>query len=286
MSGKVLISADSTCDLPPELCERLNIITNSLPIIRGGEKHLDGVDITPDEVFEYYNQTRQLVKTCASNTEEYAAFFKPLLEEDVSIVHFIISSDMSASYNNCRVLAEETPGLYVIDSRNLSTGIALLVFMAATLRDQGLTAAEIQKEVSAAAAFVDASFTIDTLEYLHKGGRCTALAALGANLLKLKPCIEVKNGQMGVGKKYRGKLPDVLREYVAARLADPEDIDTTRCFITHSGCDPEIVESVKKQVETLISFDEILVTRAGCSISVHCGPNTLGILFIRKTAVK
>ena len=283
MSKKVLISADSTCDLSPELCAKYNVKIKPLPIIRDGESLLDGVNITPEQVFEHYQKTGKLIRTSAANAEEYKTFFDPFLDEGYEIIHFTISSNMSAANNVCNIVAEETPDLYVVDSRNLSTGIGLLVLKAAEFRDNGLSAKEIKEKILPLCDKVDASFTLDTLEYLHKGGRCSAVAALGANLLRLKPCIEVKNGTMGVGKKYRGKLEDVLNEYVIARLHDPEDIDTTRIFITHSVCSADLVERTRKQIESIMHFDEILDTDAGCSISVHCGPNTVGVLFIRKT---
>ncbi|MDR1891536.1 MAG: DegV family protein [Oscillospiraceae bacterium] len=281
----VVISADSTADLTPELLDRLNVRVSHNPIIRGSEQLLDGVDIQPDGVFEYYEQTGRLVKTCAPNAEEYLAFLKPALQNGDEVIHFTISSEMSASYAAARSLTDDIPNLYIVDSRNLSTGIALLVMLAVGLRDKGLSAKAIMEEINAAAKKVDASFIIDTLEYLHKGGRCSGLAALGANLLRLKPCIEVRGGKMTVGKKYRGKLADVHREYIAEHLRNPEDIDTTRIFITHSGCPDELLENAKSEVSKLVKFDEVLVTRAGCSISVHCGRNTLGILFIRKSDI-
>ena len=281
----VVISADSTADLTPELCERLNVRVNPNPIIRGEEQLLDGVDIQPEGVFEYYEKNGKLVKTCAPNAGEYLAFLQSELDSGNEIVHFTISAEMSASNGIARSLCSEFAGLYVVDSRNLSTGIALLVMLAAELRDKGLPAKEIYDEVTAATKKVDASFILDTLEFLHKGGRCSGLAAFGANLLKLKPCIEVRDGKMGVGKKYRGKLADVQLEYIADRLKSPEDIDTSRIFITHSGCSDELVESAKAEVLKHVKFDEVLVTRAGCAISVHCGRNTLGILFVRKTDV-
>ena len=173
--------------------------------------------------------------------------------------------------------------MYVIDSKNLSTGNGLLVIAAAEMARQGMEANEIAETVSALADCVDASFIVDNLEYLAKGGRCSSAAAFGANLLQLKPCICVKGGAMSVGKKYRGKFGKVLLEYVAERLADGEDIELDRVFVTHAGCDAEIVESVVDAVKETLPFKEVFVTRAGCTISSHCGANTLGVLFIRKT---
>ncbi|MBQ2786111.1 MAG: DegV family protein [Oscillospiraceae bacterium] len=199
------------------------------------------------------------------------------------MIHFTISSSMSVTYNNARVAAEDFENVYVVDSKNLSTGNGLLVIAAAEMAQKGMDAKEIADKVSELADCVDASFVVDNLEYLAKGGRCSAVAAFGANLLQLKPCIYVKNGAMGVGKKYRGKFEKVLLGYVADRLGDRSDIDLDRVFVTHAGCDPQVVQSVVTAVKNTLPFKEVLVTRAGCTVSAHCGADTLGMLFIRKT---
>ena len=189
-----------------------------------------------------------------------------------------------ATYNNCRLAAEEVPGVYVVDSCNLSTGSGLLVIEAAERIAAGMPAAQIAEEVQALASHAHASFVIDTLEFLYKGGRCSALQMLGANVLQLKPCIEVKNadGTMNVGKKYRGSLDKALVQYVHDRLDGVENIKEDRVFITHSGISQERIDLVKREVEKTGLFREIFVTRAGCTISSHCGPNTLGVLFMTK----
>ena len=181
--------------------------------------------------------------------------------------------------------ASEFENVYVIDSKNLSTGGGLLVIAAAEMAKSGMAATDIVNEIEKLTACVDASFVIDSLEYLYKGGRCSALSVLGANLLKLKPCIEVKNGSMGVGKKYRGVYGAVLKQYVEERLQNPDDIDTSRVFVTHAGCDAQIVEDIVSQVKETGLFEEVFVTRAGCTISSHCGANTLGVLFVRKSPI-
>jgi len=283
MNKKVLITADSTCDLSPELCEKYTIKINPMPIIKDNEAFKDGVEITPDLMYEHYEKTGRLIRTSAPNIDEYGAFFRPLLDDGYEIVHFTISASMSASNQICNNFADTVEGIYTVDSANLSTGIGLQVLRAVELRDKGLSAKEIYEDAVAVTDKVDTSFVLDTLEFLHRGGRCSGLAAFGANLLKLKPCIEVKNGAMGVGKKYRGSLADVHKEYIDARLADVDDLDPGKIFITHSGISQELIDNAKKCVEEKGIFDEILVTRAGCAVSVHCGPNTLGILFIRKS---
>lgn len=283
MGKSIIISSDSTCDLNKELIERYQIRVLPLGVTLGDDVYRDGVDITPDEIYAYHARTGQLPKTSAINMAENADFFAELTRDGSAVIHFTISSSMSATYNNARVAAEEFEDVYVIDSKNLSTGNGLLVVAAAEMAKQGMEAKEIAEKVTQLTDYVDASFVVDSLEYLAKGGRCSSVAAFGANLLQLKPCITVKNGAMGVGKKYRGKYEKVLLEYVAERLADAEDVDLDRVFVTHAGCAPEVVESVVTAVKQALPFKEVFVTRAGCTISSHCGANTLGVLFIRKT---
>ena len=212
-------------------------------------------------------------------------YFEQLTKYVSAVIHFAISVSMSSTYNNFCVSAEEFEDVYVVVAKNLSTGNGLLVIAAAEMVQQGIEAKEIAQKVSELADHADASFVVDNLEYLAKGGRCSAVAAFGANLLQLKPCIYVQNGAMGVGKKYRGKYEKVLMSYVADRLANAEDICLDRVFVTHAGCDPKIVERVAEAVKNTLPFKEVLVTRAGCTISSHCGANTLGVLFIRKTPI-
>ena len=285
MAEKIIITSDSTCDLSTELKERYGIKIIPLGITLGTEVFRDGIDITPDDIYAHHEKTGELPKTTASNVGECIDFFKPFVDEGYSVIHFTISSAMSSTYNNTCMAAEEFDIVYVIDSKNLSTGGGLLVIAAAEMAKSGMAAEDIVKEINALAPCVDASFVIDSLEYLYKGGRCSALSVLGANLLKLKPCIEVKNGSMGVGKKYRGVYGTVLKQYVEERLQNPEDIDTSRVFVTHAGCDAQIVEDIVNQVKATGLFDEVFITRAGCTVSSHCGANTLGVLFIRKSPI-
>lgn len=284
--AKIIISSDSTCDLSAELKERYGIRIIPLGITLGTEVYRDGIDITPDDIYAHHEKTGELPKTTASNVGECIDYFTDLTKDGDAVIHFTISSTMSSTYSNACLAAEEFENVYVIDSKNLSTGGGLLVIAAAEMANSGMEAPAIVEELEKLAPCVDASFVIDSLEYLHKGGRCSAVAMLGANLLKLKPCIEVKNGSMGVGKKYRGVYGRVLTEYVSERLQNPDDIDTSRVFVTHAGCDPEIVESVLQQVKDTGLFKEVFLTRAGCTVSSHCGANTLGVLFIRKSPIE
>ena len=280
---KVLITRDSTSDLPPELVEKLNIKTIPLVVTLGDKAYQDGVDITPEDIYKYHDEHGVLPKTSAANVDDMINFFEPFVKEGYEIVHFTISSSMSSTYQNSCIAADEFEGVYVIDTQNLSTGEGLLVLKACEWAAEGLSAKEIYDKVNELIPRVDASFVIDSLEYLHKGGRCSALAALGANLLKLKPCIEVQGGSMGVSKKYRGKYGETLKQYVADRLTDYSDIDLSRVFVTHAGCDEEIVNQVVEQVKATAPFSELIISRAGCTVSAHCGRNTLGVLYIRKT---
>ncbi len=286
MNNNILISADSTCDLSQELRERCKVSIIPIGITLGTETLYDGIDITPDEIYAHHDKTGELPKTTAANIGDFLDFFEPLAKANKAVIHISLSSGFSSTYNNACMAAEEFDNVYVVDSLNLSTGIGLLVMAAAEMAESGMEAPAIVEKLNAMAACVDASFVIDDLEYLHKGGRCSALAMMGANLLKLKPCIEVKFGKMGVGKKYRGKYGPVLKEYVAERLADIDNIELDRIFVTHAGVDEEIVNAVAKQVEETASFKEVLVTRAGCTVSSHCGANTLGVLFIRKSPLE
>jgi len=283
--SNIVISSDSTSDLGLELRERYDVKILPLGVTLGDKAFKDGVDITPDAIYEHHAKTGELPKTTAANVDEYINYFKQFTDEGKTVIHFTISAEMSSTYNNGRIAAMEFENVYVIDSRNLSTGEGLLVVAAAEMVKEGLSAEEIVEKIEKLVDCVDASFVIDNLEYLHKGGRCSTVAMLGANLLKLKPCIEVKNGAMGVGKKYRGRYGDVLKEYVSERIGDASDIDLDRVFVTHAGCDEAVVNAVVEQVKAAAPFKEVLLTRAGCTVSSHCGADTLGVLFIRKNPI-
>lgn len=279
---KIKITADSTCDLTPELVEKYHITVTPLSVTCGSESFKDGVDISPEMLYEKIAERGELASTAAVNVQEYIDAFSAALREHDAVIHFTISRSMSTCYQNACIAAEEVGNVWVVDSQSLSTGIAHLVLDACELASGGMSPAEIQTELERRREKLDVSFVVDTLEYLRKGGRCTAVAAFGANLLKLHPCIFVKNGEMGVGKKYRGKMETCLTDYVKDRLSDPDGIDTRRIFITDSGVDEELRSLVEKEVRTLVPFEEVIHTRAGCTVSSHCGPGTLGILFYRK----
>lgn len=283
--SKVIISSDSTSDLSAELKERYDVRILPLGVTLGTNVYRDGVDITPDDIYAHYDKTGELPKTTAANVGECIEHFKELTKDGDAVIHFTISSDMSSTYNNACIAASEFDSVYVVDTKNLSTGGGLLVVAAAEMAKDGVDAKEIVENVEKLVPCVDVTFVIDSLEYLYKGGRCSALSMMGANLLKLKPCIEVKNGVMGVGKKYRGVFSKVVTEYVTERLQNADDIDRTRVFITHAGCDEELMQSVIKQIKDTGIFKEVFYTRAGCTVSSHCGANTMGVLFIRKSPI-
>ena len=285
MSEKILIASDSTTDLSPEIIAKYGIKVIPMGITVGDTDYTDGVDITPDMIYENYEKTGKLPKTAAINIAQFSDFFEEYTAKGYSIVLFTISAEMSSTFSNARLAAEDFENVYVVDTRNLSTGGGLLVVAAAEMAREGKSAREITDECERLVPCVDASFVIDSLEFLHKGGRCSALAAFGANVLGLKPCIAVKGGKMGVSKKYRGKFENVLLQYVADRIGDGQDIVTDRVFVTHAGCDEAIVQACVEKVKSLASFDELYITRAGCTVSSHCGKNTLGVLFIRKAPI-
>ena len=277
----IKISADSTCDLSPDLIARYDIGISPLYIVRDGESLVDGVDITPDEIYAHVEAGGSMCSTAAVSVYDYVEFFRKELESADAVVHFHISGDMSACYQNACIAAAEVGNVYPVDARNLSTGIGLLVLEAAELARKGeLTAQEIQQRMNQRRELLDVSFVVEQLGYLRKGGRCSSVAALGANMLSLRPCIQVKDGKMGVGKKYRGAYQKCLLQYVKERLEGRDDIDPHRIFITESGgFTPEEVAQVEAAVRSYQPFEEVLHTRAGCTVSSHCGPRTLGILY-------
>ena len=279
--GKVLLSADSTCDLGAELKEEYQVHYYPFHIILDGRDYQDNVDITPQDIFKTYYDKKLLPQTAAINVQEYLDYFRPFVEQGYEVVHLNLGGALSSAHQNCVLAARELPGVYPVDSCNLSTGIGHLVLDAGDWLREGLSAAEIAERLEARKKLVHSSFILDTLKFMSAGGRCSSITALGANLLNIKPCIEVDNttGGMHVGKKYRGALDRVLPHYVRDTLRAYEGLNTSRMFITHSGIDESYIRLVKEAVEQEASFEKIYITQASCTISCHCGPNTLGILF-------
>jgi DegV family protein with EDD domain len=285
MGKRIILSADSACDIGEELKKRYDVTFYPYHIILDDKEYSDGIDIHPDDIYEAFRQKGILPRTAAINVSEYYDYFRQWTDEGYEVIHVSLGSALSASFQYCRAAASELEGVYPIDSCSLSSGIGHLVIEAGERIARGMSAADITAEVTALVPKVHASFILDTLEFMRAGGRCSAVAALGANLLKLKPCIEVDNssGAMGVGKIYRGSLDKVLVQYVEEKLAKYGDsIKKDRAFITHSGISEERIRLVRDVVESHDIFGEIHVTRASCTISSHCGPNTLGVLFMTK----
>lgn len=281
MSVKIL--ADKACDLPDELLAKYDITTMPTTVIVGDKDYLDGVDITPRKLFEMIDGNKINYNTVAINTDTYVQMFEKYRHDYDSVVHINLSTGFSACHQNARIAAEDMDNVFVVDSLNLSSGIGHLVLDAAEMAGQGVPGGEIAERLNAAAPLVEASFVINTLAYLHRGGRCSSLQLLGANLLNFKPCIEVVDGKMHVGKKYRGSFDSVILKYVEDRLSNREDIDTSRVFITYSPMDNmDIVDAVEKKIAEFVRFDTVIRSDASCTISCHCGPNTLGILFKKK----
>lgn len=277
----VKIVADSTCDLSADLIEKYDITIIPLCIVMGENSYFDGIETTPEEIYKWADANKTTPKTAAVTIDNAASLLKPFMDEDREIVFFGISSQMSTTCNVVRLIGEEAgyDKLHVIDSQSLSTGIGLQVLYAARLSMTGESAASIVEKVEKRRSAVSASFVIDTLTYLSRGGRCNSVTALLANTLKLKPEIVVKDGAMIVAKKYRGQLGSVLLKYVKDQEEALLAADKNCVFITHSGCSEDIVAPVKEYLESLSYFENIYVTRAGGVVSSHCGPGTLGVLY-------
>ena len=276
---KIAITCDSVCDLSQELIKQNNINILPISIILGDETFSDGVNINSQKIFDYVAKNKQLPKTSAINEFQYAEFFKEHLDGVDALIHFTISSDMSSCFNNAKKAASTLKNVYVIDSRNLSTGVGLQVLYACKLRDKGEKPENIVKKVEARKQFVQASFVVERLDYLYKGGRCSALQLLGANLLKIRPSIIVKNGKMDVHKKYRGKMKDVVKDYVKDTLNEFNTYDKSICFITYSSATEDMVEAAKSTLKEFANFENVYITTAGATVTSHCGENTLGILY-------
>lgn len=281
----VKILSDSTCDLSQEILNRYNIDIIPLHILKGDEELEDGPGIDISALYKWSDENKTTPKTSAPSFETTEGILKKYLDEGMELICFSISSEMSTSGNVIRMAAEELDAsdkVTIIDSRNLSTGIGLLVVEAAIMAMDGIAREEIEKRIIDLIPKVRASFVVDTLVYLHRGGRCSAVSALIGSALALHPMIVVKDGKMDATKKYRGKIGKVIVKYAHDLEDQVKNAYPERVFITHSQCDAEIVNEVRNYLESLGIFDEILETRAGGVVSSHCGPGTLGVLFISK----
>lgn len=279
---KIKVTCDSTCDLTPQLYESYGVEVISLGITLGDELYYDGVNVTAEQLFAYADRTGTLPKTSAISPIQYEKVFRHWVEEGYTVIHINISAEFSACYQNACLAADEVGHVYPIDSRNLSSGSGHLVLLAVELAREGKSAREIVDILNARKEKLDVSFVLQHLTYLRMGGRCSGVAVLGANLLKLRPEIRVSEGKMNVGAKYRGSMERSILDYVRGRLENRDDVDTGRIFVTHSGVPQEIEDKVVALVRQLHPFREVLVTSAGCTVSSHCGPECLGVLFFKK----
>ena len=281
MSVKII--ADSTCDLSKDLLEKYDISVVPLHIVLGDKEYKDGLEISPDEIYEWSNSNKEAPKTSAAAISDTIDIYSKYLKSYDEIICFSISGQMSTTVNVMRMAAEELDSedrIHIIDSENLSTGGGLLVIEAAIMAKEGKSGIEIIESINELKPFVRASFIVDTLTFLHRGGRCSGVAALAGGALKLHPKIVVENGGMKPDKKYRGKMNSAILSYVKDLEPQIKNAKNDRVFITHSGCEEEIIQSVRQYLSELGHFEEILITRAGGVISSHCGPGTLGVLFI------
>ena len=276
----IKITADSACDLGPELIAKYDIGIFPLSVNLGDQVFHDSVDICPKDIYAYVDGGGDLPATAAVNPAEYAERFAVLAEENDAVIHVSLGSAISCCYQNACIAAADYANVYVVDSNNLSTGFGHVVLEAVRCAGSGMEAEDIALHLEEFRTRVRAGFVLGRLDYMKKGGRCSSVAALGANLLKLKPSIAVVDGKMGVVKKYRGTMEKVLRDYVADQLRDQKALIHDRIFITHSGVDPKLVELVREEIRKYADFREITETFAGCTISSHCGPDCLGILFV------
>ncbi len=279
---RIKIVSDSTCDLPEYLVEKHDIGIFPLTVIKNNEEFKDNVTITPADIFEHVSAGGDLCSTSAGNLNDYIEYFGKYSSEYDGILHISLGSGFSSSYQNACLAASEFDNVRVVDSQNLSTGHGLVVMKAVELAKDCTDLDALYEAVQSIAPKVEASFVLDQLKYMAKGGRCSAATALGANLLNLKPCIEVKDGKMGVVKKYRGTYSKCLASYVKDRLDSREDIDRSLMFLTYTPVDDDCLRAVKNALDTYGNADELVECMAGCTVSCHCGPGTLGVLFIRK----
>lgn len=281
--SKIKILSDSTCDLPKDIIKKYDI--GILPLFVNLDGHVykdDGAEITSHMIFDYVARTGVLPGTIGVSVDNFRTEFEKWHELGYEIICHTISSDLSCSFQNANIAADGLSGVFVVDSRNLCCGVGLLVMNSAELADEGMMAEDIVKSTESLTSKVNCSFVIDTIDYLRKGGRCSTVAALGANIFKIKPMIVVEDGSMKVGNKFRGLQSKVLQEYVDKLFEVKKDIDTRRIFLASVGCSQETVELVRDRIKKRRHFDEIIEATAGATITSHCGPNTVGIMFLER----
>ncbi len=279
---KIKVTSDSTCDLSEQIIQRYDITIVPLKVNKDGAEYEDGIDITSEDIFEHVNNGGALCSTAAVNVDRYSEIFGKFSSDHDAVIHINIGSDFSSCYQNASIAASDFDNVYVIDSKNLSTGQGLIVVEACERAKNCTDVTALCDELRELTDKIETSFIMDRLDYMVKGGRCSMVAALGANILKLKPCIEVIGGKMQVVKKYRGTYGKCLTQYISERLENREDIVRDRAFLTYTPISDEDLKTAREVAESKGGFTELMETTAGCTVSCHCGPGTLGILFIRK----
>ncbi|NLZ38758.1 MAG: DegV family protein [Firmicutes bacterium] len=277
----IKISADSACDLTPQLLTEYNISIIPLTVIVGEQSYIDGEEIQPSDIFKSVDGEGKTCKTAAINIHQFHTYFAELTSQNCPVIHISLGSGFSSCYQNAVLAAQSFPDVYVIDSQSLSTGAGLLALEASLLAEKGHTPEEICQKLKEIIEKTEGSFVIDRLDYLYRGGRCSGLALQATKLLNIRPCIEVMDGKMTVGKKYRGSFEKAVKRYIEDKLAERKDLDLQRIYLTHAACSPQTVASVKTEILKHAEFKEIIVSEAGSTIAAHCGPNTLGIFFQR-----
>lgn len=279
---KIKIISDSTCDLSPELIDQYDITLTSLYILKDGIAYKDRIEIMPSDIFFHVDNGGDLCTTSAVSQFDYTQVYTRYAQEYDAVIQITIGSEFSSCYQNACAASEDFANVYVVDSCNLSSGQGHIVIAAAKMAQQQIHPLDIVKSLQNLVPRVESSFLIERLDYMRKGGRCSAIAVLGSNLLGIKPCIEVKNGKMSVSKKYRGSFERCICQYVKDRLQNRNDLSTDLIFVTHPAASFASVATAKNEIQKYINFSEIIETKASCTISCHCGPHTLGILFVRK----
>ena len=278
----IKITTDSTCDLPAWLLERHHISVIPLGIVKGDKLYRDGIDIRTSDIAAHVDAGGDITTTNAVNIADYEVLFRQQMEQYDAVIHLNIGTGFSSCHQNARLAAEEVPGVYVVSSENLSVGHGVMVLAAAEAAEDGKSVAEILEMLEEMTSRIELSFVLDRLDYMKKGGRCSAVTALGANLLKLHPCIEVVDGKMGVTKKYRGSMEKVVADYIRERLEGRTDLDTSRIVVVDTCEDDRLASIARAYLKEDGRFGEILEAKAGCTIFSHCGPNVLGLLVMRK----
>ena len=278
----IKILSDSTCDLSQAILEAHNITLVPLTVVMNDQQYKDGVTITPSVIFDHVANGGALCSTSANSVGEYEDWFRKYAADYDGVLHINIGSGFSSCFQNASIAAQEFDNVAVVDSMNLSTGQGLVVLEACRLAKECASLEELRQKVQAFTSRVEASFLVDKLTYLVKGGRCSSAAALGANLLNLKPCIEVKDGKMQVVKKYRGSYAKCLATYVKERLDGRDDLVRDTLFVTCTPVTEDCYAAVMEAVGQCPPFATVYETSAGCTVSCHCGPGTLGVLFVRK----